>query len=269
MSRLSTAAGRDLFAALLELTLLAVGWTALARPAAGLEDGLRLTFSDDLVAGSDRPDDLYTAELRLESHARGFVFRLGERMFTRRDLGRRFDETFGDLSLEPLALGSWDITPRLGVLRVGRGLGGERAQNEIHRWVGSEPVDLDYVEGRHWYPTFEAAARREWSVAGGSASLALEGFAAPNFRQHLRGGVALERPLGESWSLRLGTGYQFNRAEFDLLRGALRDSGPTAELGIAWRAVGLRWSYNDFGTRAGAVSVALDLGALRGPAARR
>ncbi|MCM2269137.1 MAG: hypothetical protein NDJ75_03475 [Thermoanaerobaculia bacterium] len=267
---LSNSTHRRRFAGLLHLTLVALGLLGLARSAAGLEEeGLRLTFSDDLISGNAHPDDLYTAELRLESHAGGLRVRLGERMFTRREVGQRFDETYVDASLGVLERGGWRIVPRLGVLRVGKGLGGERAQNEIHDWVGSEPLALDYIPGRHWYPTFEAALERSWLVAGAEATAKLEGYAAPEFRQWLRGGVVLTQPIGEVWRVRAGVGYQFNRAEFDLLRGALRDSGPTAELGVAWRALELRWTYNDFGTRAGAVSLGLDFAALASGSGRR
>lgn len=250
---------------LLQLTLVALGLLGLARPAAGQqeEEGLRFTFSDDLISGSAHPDDLYTAELQLESRAGDLRFRLGERMFTRREAGKRFDETYVDASLGALDWRGWRIVPRLGVLRVGQGLGGERAQNEIHDWVGSEPVTLEYVDGRRWYPTFEAAAERMWHAGGNQVSTRLEGYAAPEFRQWLRVGVALERPLGDAWRAKVGVGFQVNRAEFELLRGALRDSGPTAELGVAFRAVELRWSYNDYGTRAGALTLGLDLGRLR------
>jgi len=259
---------RRWFAGLLQLALIAAGLFGLARPAAGLEeDGLWLTLADDLISGNDHPDDLYTAELRLESRAGGVRFRLGERMFTRREAGKRFDETYFDASFGALEWRGWSVVPRLGVLRVGKGLGGERAQNEIHDWVGSEPVELDYLEGRRWYATFEAAAARSWPIGGSELSVVVEGYAAPEFRQSLRAGVAVERPIGAEWRAHVGVGYRFNRAEFDLLRGALRDSGPTAELGVAWRAVELRWSYNDYGTRAGALTLGLDLGRVRRAAA--
>jgi hypothetical protein len=254
---------RRWLAGLLQLALVAAGLFGLARPAAGLEeDGLRLTLADDLISGNDHPDDLYTAELRLESRVGGLRFRLGERMFTRREAGKRFDETYVDASLGALDWHGWRVVPRLGVLRVGKGLGGERAQNEIHGWVGSEPVELDYLAGRRWFATFEAAAERSWPIGGSELSAVVEGYAAPEFRRWLRGGVAVERPIGAEWRARVGVGYRFNRAEFDLLRGALRDSGPTAELGVAWRALELRWSYNDYGTRAGALTLGLDLARL-------
>jgi hypothetical protein len=247
---------RDRIAAAVRLLLVLLGLVAWAVPARGdAGEGVSVTFSDDLIADNDRPDDLYTAELRLESRAADFHLRLGERMFTRRELGARFDETFVDAALEPVELGSLRITPRIGALRIGKGLLGERAQNEVHGWVGSDPVDLVYVDRTHWYPVVEATLERLFGGREWVGTASVDGYAAFGFRQWLRSGVRLERPVGERWSVLVGAGYQVNRVEDRLLEGAIRDSGPTGELGVAWRGVSLRWSYNEYGTRASALTL--------------
>jgi len=227
---------------------------------AALPDGdtLRITFSDDLISGNEHPDDLYTAELAFETRFGGHSVRLGERMFTRRELGRRFDETYLDVGLGRRSIGRVVVDLRIGAQRVGKGLGGESLQNQVHRWVGSDRVDLRYVDSVHWYPTIEA---RFALPAVGETPLApwLELYAAPGFRQWARGGLRFERSLGQRATLRLGVGGALHRTQNELLRGAVARSGALAELGVSWKAWSLRWAYNDYGVHAETVTFAVDL----------
>lgn len=245
-------------------TLIALGLFGLVAPAgaAELPGGVRLTLADDLVSGNDHPDDLYTAELRLDVPVGGRTVRLGERMFTRRELGRRFDETYLDVDLFRGVVAAWELEARAGLQRTGHGLLGVSAQNRIHRVVGSEAVHLEYVDDDDWYATAALTASRE--LSGGGRTLAwtrVEAYAAPGFRQWVRGGLVAERAFANGLVVRGGAGLMWNRTQNELLAGAVARSAPTAEIGVARDRWSLRWTYNDAGTKAGAVTLGVRLGA--------
>ncbi len=210
---------------------------------------LRLTTSNDLLSGGGAGDDLYTAtvEVTLDSHLGRVTF--GERMFTDRAHARRHDETYLELGRELPTSGGWQPEVRLGVLRLGRGLLGESIQNEVHRWVDSEAVHLDYREQTLWRPTVAASATRELGRAGGFWwSAAGDAFAAPDFRTWARLGVAAERSLGGGLAVRVGLGARADRVRTEWLAGHVRDQGLSGEVALRWQRLTLRWTQNVDGT---------------------
>lgn len=250
-----------LFALLLTL---ASSWTLSGAEAAELQ----LTVANDPVSGSSRPDDLYTAELGLAVDFERLRVTAGERMFTDRERGLRFDETFLTVGLDLSDLAGWQAQADLGVLRAGRGLIGQDLQNEVHRWIGSDEVDLPYAPGNHHFPTAGLSLARPLGQLGVIHLRSEAGaFTAPGFRHWLRAGVVAERPLGDRAAVRFGLGARADQVDTDWLGDRISDVAPTAELAVAYRSLVLRWSYNDYGTRTGHVTFGVRLfegGRLRG-----
>jgi hypothetical protein len=225
---------------------------------------LQLTVANDPVSGSSRPDDLYTAELGLAVDFERVRVTAGERMFTDRERGLRFDETFLTVGLDlpdflP-GLAGWEAEADLGVLRAGRGLLGQDVQNEVHRWTGSDEVNLPYAPGNHHFLTAELSLARPLRQIGATHLRSEAGaFTAPGFRHWLRAGVVAERPLGDRAAVRFGLGARADQVDTDWLGDRISDVAPTAELAVAYRSLILRWSYNDYGTRTGHLTLAVRL----------
>jgi hypothetical protein len=239
----------------------------LAGPGAEAAE-LQLTVANDPVSGSSRPDDLYTAELGLAVDFERVRVTAGERMFTDRERGLRFDETFLTVGLDLPELAGWAAEANLGVLRAGRGLLGQDVQNEVHRWTGSDEVDLPYAPGNHHFPTAALSLARPLRRIGATHLRSEAGaFTAPGFRHWLRAGVVAERPLGDRAAVRFGLGARADQVDTDWLGDRVSDIAPTAELAVAYRSLVLRWSYNDYGTRTGHLTLGVRLfesGRLRG-----
>lgn len=229
---------------------------------------LQLTVANDPVSGSSRPDDLYTAELDLAVDFERVRVTAGERMFTDRERSLRFDETFLAVGLDLPELAGWQAEAELGVLRAGHGLLGQDVQNEVHRWTGSDKVDLPYAPGNHHFPTAELSLARPLGRLGVTDLRSEAGaFTAPGFRHWLRAGLVAERPLGDRAAVRFGLGARADQVDTDWLGDRIADVAPTAELAVAYRSLILRWSYNDYGTRTGHVTLGVRLfegGRLRG-----
>jgi len=227
-------------------------------------DVIELKTSNDLISGSD---DLYTAELGLAVNLDGHLLRFDEKMFTDRGAGRRHDETSLTLSvnLEP-----WLGVPMRGAvggLRVGQGVLGEQVQNNLHRLVGSDAVDLDYPENNRYFPVL--GLHMPWSpgtVFGerleGSAQL----LAAPGFRSSLAVGVTTEHHLTAGFSAELGVGAMANVVQSELLEDHVEPLLPTWSVGVAWRKIALSWSSNTYGTRQRHIALAFRFSPATGKA---
>lgn len=222
------------------------------------------TTSNDLIAGEAQGDDLYTAALALEVQGNDLRWRFGERMFTDRRRAFRFDETYLELarSLGPpsATAGGWFGEISGGVIHLGRGLLGEGVQNEVHRVVGAERVSLPYLESDRWVGSATLRGGRALPVAA-PWSLEVEGevHLAPAFRSWQKLAVVAERELAGGLAMRAGVGARLDQTDGELLGDRVARAAATAELGLAWRGVSLRWSLNDFGTRASYLSLGIDL----------
>ncbi len=222
------------------------------------------TTSNDLIAGKTQGDDLYTAALAFEVQGNDLRWRFGERMFTDRRRAFRFDETYLELarSLGPPSgtAGGWFGEISGGVIHLGRGLLGEDVQNEVHRVVGAERVSLPYLDSDRWVGSATLRGGRVLPVAA-PWSLEVEGevHLAPAFRSWQKLAVVAERDLAGGLAMRAGVGARLDQTAGDLLGDRVARAAATAELGLAWRGVSLRWSLNDFGTRASYLSLGVDL----------
>lgn len=225
---------------------------AVFAPRAAEPADLHLTVANDPVAGSSRPDDLYTSDFGVELVFERVRVVAGERMFTDRERTLRFDETYLSVSTALPELAGWKGEASAGVLRAGRGLLGESAQNEVHDWIGSGEVVLPYIGGDHYYATLGASLSRSLGRLGRSHFQGeTEVFAAPGFRSWLRAGIAAERPLGRDFSVRLGAGVRVDHVETPWLGDRVAGVAPTFEVGLAWRPIVLLYRYNEYGTRSG------------------
>jgi hypothetical protein len=233
-----------------------------ATPAAAFE--LTIQTANDPISNNDRPDDLYTAAFGVDVAFGSHRWSLGERMFTDRERNLRFDETFLEIQRDLPEWQGWRGEVGAGLLHVGHGLLGERAQNEVHRWVGSERVDLPYIDRSRWYGTFSARAHRPlWIGELGVVAVQAEAALAPGFQRSLAAGIYTDLDLGREFTLRAGLGARTGHAESQLLGDRIDSLDPAWELGVAWRDVTLRYSYNDRGTETSHLTLALRVGTDR------
>lgn len=250
--------------------LLALPLVLSALPAPAAE--LRLTLANDPIAGNRRADDLYTAALAVELASEVGTLSFGERMFTDREAGTRFDETFVELGRELPTWQGWRPEIGLGALRVGEGLIGQQVQNDLHEAIGSELLALAYPDHSSWHATLALRASRPLHLARrGFAEALIEAVEMEGFRRYLRVGVVTDRALTPNLALRVGIGGRIDEAESSLLGDNLEDRGLTAELALRYRRLELRYAFNDFGTGTGHLSLAVHLGGsdLGGVAGRR
>ncbi len=233
------------------LSVMALGAWSLPL-AAATESGskLLLTTGNDLLAGNPFDDDLYTASLALQIEKRGITYSLEERMFTDKEAGRRFDETWLVVSSE-LPLGSrWRLRPRLGAVHVGRGLIGESGQNSIHRLIGGDEVDLRYVDQDRLHGVIGVQAVRPLRAGWrGTVDLVVDAQQAVGFGRHAQVGVRGHLQLTRLIELHWDAGYRWSSTRQPLLRSHLRDGNPTLGAGVVVldRYV-FDWTYNRYGT---------------------
>jgi hypothetical protein len=224
---------------------------AVAAPmgASQLPPRFELSLSNDLLAGDQ--DDRYTAALSARVPIARSHYRVdfAERMFTDRAAGRRFDETRLALVREGLGRGGWTVDLSAGVLRVGRGVLGESVQNAIHRAVGSDEVDLDYV-GEDWHLELGARAIGPQRALGRVlVRPELELASAPSFATHAAARVVATIEPVRGVEVQVGAGVRSAWAEMAMLDAHLDSAAPELQLGVTlFERLSLRWSDNAFGT---------------------
>ncbi|HRC84581.1 MAG TPA: hypothetical protein PK413_03110 [Thermoanaerobaculia bacterium] len=210
---------------------------------------ITLTTANDPISGNAHADDLYTAALGLGLGLEHSELALGERMFTDREAGFRFDETYAELGRALPEVAGWQPRLAVGALHVGKGLFGQSTQNWVHQVVGAEPVHLAYIEDQHWYGTARLDAAR--ALGGGKRHLwtaRAELATAPGFRSWLRGEVALDVELPADFAIRAAAGLRLDRVDFRRLDRRVPSSGTTWELAFGWRHLYLSLASNDLGT---------------------
>lgn len=211
--------------------------------------GVEITTTNDLGAGNPFEDDRYTASFRATWSFGGHFVTFDEHMFTDREAGRRFDESWLQVQGPLRSGGRGAIAWRLGVVRVGRGLIGERGQNVVHDVVGSHRVSLEYDPGHRMH----LAAGLEWNrrLFRGARTLTFaraELASAPGFRSHAEVGVDAVRTVGRAALLSASAGVRASHTDHDLLARHQRDWSPVWEVGVTWRGlVRVAWSANRLG----------------------
>jgi len=220
---------------------------------------LHVKLANDPVAGNSRPDDLYTSDLEIRFRDERVGLAFGERMFTDRSRGLRFDESHVSIEKPLPRIAGWDVSGSVGLLHAGRGLLGESAQNEVHRITRSEKVELPYVTGSETFPTAGLALQRPLgAIAGANVCADLEGYTAPGFRSWLRAGATIDRNIGRSIGVRVAAGARADQVDTPWIsRETIHGISPTAHVALAWRSVELRYSWNDYGTRTPHISLGI------------
>ena len=211
---------------------------------------LLLTTGNDLFAGNPFDDDLYTASLALQIEKRGISYSLEERMFTDKDAGQRFDETWLTVSAEVPAGSRWRLRPRLGAVHIGRGLIGESGQNSIHRLIGDEEIDLRYVDQDRVHAVVALKATRSLrSGARRGMDFVVDAQQAVGFGRHAQIGVRGEMELSRLLQLHWDAGYRWSSTRQVLLDRHLRDGNMVLGIGVVVldRFV-FDWTYNRYGT---------------------
>lgn len=253
---------------LIALSLLLV--LLLQAPAAQAQNSIELRTGNDILAGNSRSDDIYTAGLALTYEfqearvngrqlGRGFAT-LEENLFTDREAGHRFDETWLLLGRR-IQRGNTRYAVYAGAVRAGRGLFGESAQNAIHDLIGDEEVRLEYVENNEHFPVAGAEVRTH---IAGSPRWAVQGQAELRIAQGFKHWLTLG--LESSWEVTpwldvfASIGARATWAEYDLLEPWTEPLDLTAEIGFALRErYVLSWTRNEYGTGLGHLNLAYRL----------
>jgi len=229
-------------------SLFLVLFSLLAAPTFAIT--LQVMIANDPSFGSESPDDLYTAGIGFELDRDLRHYSFGERMFTDREAGLRFDETYLNVERHLKGWGRWQPTLGLGVLHIGKGLLGESAQNSVHHLIGSEQIHLDYQGDNRFFGEFLARLERQDELANNALLVtAIELRSAPGFRTWLRSTTRYEASFSRNFTYFVAAGFHAEEASFDLLERNIERWGLAGDAGISWRSLTLRWSYNDLGTK--------------------
>ncbi len=211
---------------------------------------IRLVIANDFLASNELNDDLYTGTFAVDYTLGRYLLTGGENIFTDAQNGLRFDETYLHLGRAIQSVGGWQPRVELGLVHVGRGLLGERAQNAIHRLIGDDEVHLEYVDGSRLYPTVRLSASRPLPLLRRYAlTLHADVASAVGFKDHAFATVSASLPVHPAVRIDLDLGARYSHASFDALEPRIREWGPTWEAGLTLRErISFSWNYNHFGT---------------------
>lgn len=244
---------------------LSVFWM-LASLAPGHAGELRFVTDNDFLTSNPTDDDLYTFSVALEIDRGGYTFGLREVAFTDRQAHLRFDETYLSVG-RPLPLpGAWRAYGEAGLVRVGRGLLGQDAQNALHRLIGDDEVHLTYISRSHIHPTVRLELHRSWAFTRNlTAGPYVEASTAPGFQSHAIAGIRTHWRPHPVARLQVLAGARFSHTAFDPLEPHVAGAAPVVEVGLTLhQRIVLSWSYNEYGTE----RQHLSLGYRIGPAGR-
>lgn len=232
----------------------------LVAPVRGLE--LRLTTNNDFLTDYPTPDDLYTFSLVLEADVGRATLAFREHAFTDREAGVRFDESHLVVGWTLPSFGRWLARAEIGTVRVGRGLLGEDAQNALHRFLGDEVLELEYVGDGEIHPSLRIAAERPQEV-GPALTVGpwIDLFAGPGFGSYAVFGTRGAWQLNPTLRIRGMLGVRLAETSVEALDPHFADASATAELGITYRdRLFVSWTYNRFGTEQEHLSLGYRLG---------
>ncbi len=240
----------------LSVTMFALVWPA---PSHGAD--LHLVFGNDFMASNRLADDLYTGVLELEAVKGAYRFSLGENVFTDRQNELRFDETYFTVERGLPAVGNGRPQIEVGVVHVGEGLLGQSAQNTLHKWIGSDEVDLPYVDSSRFHPTLRLRFHRPLPVLRQLSFTALgEVYSAIDFKSHVSGGLHIHWPAFSFAAFNFGVGARYTTTDFAPLGPHVNGLAPTWEAGVVLsEKISVAWKYNEFGTEAQHFTLGYDL----------
>jgi len=232
-----------------------LGWLIVAMSFAGSGVGaqaaeIEFRHINDLFSASRMEDDLYTATIGFSGTVRGWTLDLDEYLFTDKTHGLRFDETHLTVARDLLKPDSkWGVRARGGVVRVGRGIHGQRLQNFIHTVLAQEKLRLPYVEGVRSSAFIRVNVARTVFTRTRTAVTSQLEVESAGFKRHARAALATEWDLGGSFELRAAGGVRWTDSNFAPLARWIDEIDPTVALGVAYKAnFELTWTRNYFGT---------------------
>lgn len=211
---------------------------------------LRFSTENDLLTDRARRDDLYTFSLSLEIERKGWALSLRENAFTDRAAGVRFDETYLSLGRSLGDFGPWNLGGEVGLVHRGHGLFGERVQNTVHRAIGGDEVELDYLgSGLHARLAlvaerrFAAGPRLDWGPR-------LEADVVPGLRSWALVAATVTWRPSPLVAVEALAGGRFTDASYAALEPHLESRTLAAEIGVVFaERYFLSWSYGDFGEK--------------------
>lgn len=213
---------------------------------------LRLSTVNDSTLNGPDSDDLYTAALELDFALDRNTLHFSEKLFTDKAGQVRWDETFAGIGRNLELPGRWAGHLDLGVLQIGKGLFGERAQNATHRLLEIEEVALEYLDSTRWHPTARLRARREWlDTRSLSLDQTFELATAIGFRDRTALGLALAWTAAPWMRSEIELSGRINKTHFAPLAPYIETFGLSWEVRLhLLERLSLAWNYNEFDTRA-------------------
>ena len=205
---------------------------------------------NDLATATPYVDDLYTASLGVSVSTGRYSYALYEDMFTDQRNDARFDETHLAVSRTLPPVGGWQLRAELGLVRVGEGIFGERAQNRLHRLLGIDERELTYVDDNELHATIGFTAHRPFP-AGDSVTAGpwIELCQAFDFKNHAIAGAAFEWKATPRLWLQWRAAARYSGTELDVLEPWVDGWAPAGEIGLRYtRFLRASYSYNAFGT---------------------
>lgn len=235
--------------------------------ASALGQSLRISTENDLLTDRETRDDLYTFAVALELERPGYRLSLRENAFTDRAAGIRFDETYLSVGRDLGRAGPWSFSGEAGLVRTGRGLFGEDLQNAVHRAIGGDDVELDYLDSS-LHPRLALGAERRFAVGDRlDWGAKLETDLAPGLRSWvLLAATAAWQPSAQI-AVELMAGVRFTHASYAPLEPHLAARAPAAGLGVIFaRRFFVSWSYGDHGEEREHLSAGYRVALEPGPA---
>jgi hypothetical protein len=208
---------------------------------------LRLSTENDLFGSSRKKDDLYTFSVGVEVERGPYTITYRENAFTDRGAAVRFDESHLTVGRALPLQAPWNVYAEGGLVRIGNGLFGAAAQNDVHQLLGYDQLDLRY-QGTSLHPRLAMTAERPYALSDSlAAGPRVEADSVPGLRSYaVLGGQARWQP-GARVAVALLVGERFTHAADPALARHLAASAPLARVGVDFGRITLAWSYNDYG----------------------
>jgi hypothetical protein len=231
-------------------------WIALAAallavpPALAEPVGLRFATENDVLTHNPTDDDHYTFAVAFEVDRAPYRFTVRENAFTDRTAGVRFDETSLSVGRSLPLRAPWRVRLETGLVRVGRGILGQDAQNAIHRLIGDDEVDLRYHEPSLHLRLGVEAERILATARRVSIRARFDAVAAPGLRADAVAGAEATWQPGRRIAVRVLAGLRYAHASLAPLESHVVRRAPAARVEVMLRdRVFLSWTYNDYGDK--------------------
>lgn len=220
-----------------------------------------LTTDNDFLTHNPTKDDLYTFGFSVAFTHGPYRITLRQNAFTDREAGARFDESRITVARTVPRLRTWTLDLEGGIVHVGQGLLDQDFQNWFHRQIGSDQLDLAYVDASVHALAALRAERSFRPAPSFAIGPRFEVETAPGFQSHaVIGAQARWRPIRGFAVEGLGGG-RFSHASLAVLEPHIVPAAPIARVSVVLHdAVALSWTYNDYGDRRQHVSLGVAVG---------